>query len=135
MSDDNDSNIRRSRRIAAKVDEPKLYDKILEEIDNEISSAESSSTAKKPIAGTSKKKIYRSGQKSAKPVATGTLFDHGLQAVRIIGATSVNDETKGTDDVCYLVKYDNDQFELVLNTVAHKFCPMVRTVPIWNYQI
>ena len=31
----------------------------------------------------------------------------------------------GSSDVCYLVRYETGQFELVLNTVAHKYCPLV----------
>lgn len=121
MSEDNssDKNIRRSKRIAAK-DEPKeLMDAMFDDEDSQSSA----STSKKTSAF-AKKKIYRSTGKS-KSESTGTLFDQGLVAVRILGATTIHDDAKGTDDICYLVKYNNGQFELVLNTVAHKCCPMV----------
>lgn len=129
MSDDlsNDPNVRRSKRIAAKEDKPQLMDNIMAELERDDSSSSSMAAAKKTVSNLGKKKLYRSTAK-AKPEGTGTLFDQGLKAVSIIGATSVDDDTKGTNDICYLIKYDNGQFELVLNSVAHKFCPMVSSI-------
>ena len=132
MSEDNSSsdnnNIRRSRRIAAKVDEPKsLSEAMVDDLEllDEDSQTSIATTSKKNVGLTqTKRKIYRSTGKS-KSESTGTLFDQGLVAVRILGATTIHDDAKGTDDICYLVKYNNGQFELVLNTVAHKCCPMV----------
>lgn len=132
MSEDNSSsdnnNIRRSRRIAAKVDEPKsLSEAMVDDLEllDEDSQTGIATTSKKNVGLTqTKRKIYRSTGKS-KSESTGTLFDQGLVAVRILGATTIHDDAKGTDDICYLVKYNNGQFELVLNTVAHKCCPML----------
>lgn len=52
-----------------------------------------------------------------------TLFDCGLKATKIIGSAYVDD--MGTDKLCYLVKFENEQFELILSTLAHEYCPMV----------
>lgn len=122
MGDNNiaESNVRRSRRIAAKTeDKPQLIDMMLEDLERD------SLPRKKTDLGSSKRKIYRSANRKSRTDETGTLFDNGLQAVNILGATSIDDEEKGTNDLCYLVKYENGQFELVLNKVAHKFCPTV----------
>lgn len=128
MSEDKSSdnkNIRRSKRIAAKDDPKDLMEAMFADLEDGDSQS-SASTSKKTSAASAlaKKKIYRSTGKS-KSESTGTLFDQGLVAVRILGATTIHDDAKGTDDICYLVKYNNGQFELVLNTVAHKCCPMV----------
>lgn len=52
-----------------------------------------------------------------------TLFDCGFKALKVIGSAYVDD--LGTDKLCYLVKFENDQYELVLSQIAHEFCPMV----------
>lgn len=125
MSDDNggatNDNVRRSRRIAAKEERPQLMDMVLADLEREAQTSK-----KKFDPNLHRKKIYRPGSRSkVRDEETGTLFDNGLQAVSIIGATSIDDDAKGISELCYLIKYENGQFELVHNKVAHKFCPMV----------
>ena len=127
----NDTNIRRSKRLAAKDENNKtqLIDSLMADFEREDSASNSLASVKKTVANLGKKKVYRSSLSkqttNKRDEDFGTLFDQGRKAVAIIGATSVDDHSRGTSDICYLIKYDNGQFELVLNTVAHKFCPMV----------
>lgn len=124
MSEKNSAdNVRRSRRIAAKSDHdrPQLLDMVLDDLERD------SLPRKKNDLNSSKRKLYKSklGRSEGGSSDSGTLFEQGLQAISIVGATSIDDEESGTSELCYLVKYENGQFELVMNKVAHKYCPMV----------
>ncbi|KAI2797868.1 hypothetical protein BLOT_014719 [Blomia tropicalis] len=123
MNEDNDGNIRRSKRIAAKDSRTQLYDILSDEIEKEESESIVASS-KKSTTNQIKKKFYKADNKPESS-NSGTLFDTGLKAVTIVGATTVDDDVSGSSDVCYLVRYETGQFELVLNTVAHKYCPLL----------
>ena len=133
MSDrNNDTRMRRSRRIATStksLEEQKLYNDILKEVkESEMQADNNNNATDKPTTSASQATKKRTGRKKAEDKTdpdNETLFDHGEKAVRIVGATTVEDEGKGVADVCYLVKYESGQLELVINTVAHKHCPMV----------
>ncbi|KAH9426377.1 Chromobox protein 1 [Dermatophagoides pteronyssinus] len=137
LNDDN--SIRRSKRIAAKSEEQpnQLIDLIMSDLDRE-----STNLKKKNDSNFCKRKIYKNIVNNnnnnnaddndnnkisvSRDEGTGTLFDNGLQAVSIIGATYVDDnDMKSNNELCYLIKYENGQYELVLNKVAHKFCPLL----------
>lgn len=137
-TDNNDNSIRRSKRIAAKIEERpnQLINLIMSDLEKE-----STNLKKKNDSNFCKRKIYKNSANTnndnnsssnnkmlvSRDEETGTLFDNGLQAVKIIGATYVNDDSDSNksnlNDLCYLIKYENGQYELVLNKVAHKFCP------------
>nr|XP_046917743.1 probable WRKY transcription factor protein 1 [Dermatophagoides farinae] len=139
-TDNNDNSIRRSKRIAAKIEERpnQLINLIMSDLEKE-----STNLKKKNDSNFCKRKIYKNSANNnnndnnssssnnkmlvSRDEETGTLFDNGLQAVKIIGATYVNDDSDSNksslNDLCYLIKYENGQYELVLNKVAHKFCP------------
>ncbi|OTF72791.1 hypothetical protein BLA29_011600, partial [Euroglyphus maynei] len=122
-NDDDDNSIRRSKRIAAKS---QLIDLIMSDSEHESSS----NVKKKNDSNFCKRKIYKNDINNSRKITrdeeatTGTLFDNGLQASSIIGATYVDDMNnvmETNNQLCYLIKYENGQYELVSNKVAHKF--------------
>lgn len=93
MNEDNDGNIRRSKRIAAKDSRTQLYDFLSDEIEKEESESIVASS-KKSTTNQIKKKFYKADNKPESS-NSGTLFDTGLKAVTIVGATTVDDDVSG----------------------------------------
>ncbi|OTF80841.1 hypothetical protein BLA29_009170 [Euroglyphus maynei] len=63
--------------------------------------------------GKTRKKIVKPGQE------TGTLFDYGWKAIKVIGATQTSNH------LSYIIKFEDNQCDIVENKVAQKFCPQV----------
>ncbi|KAH9426376.1 hypothetical protein DERP_010944 [Dermatophagoides pteronyssinus] len=68
------------------------------------------------------KKLYKKIVEPDKE--TGTLFDYGIKAIKVIGATELDDSNQ-TKKLCYVIKFENNQCDIVENKVAQKFCPQI----------
>lgn len=111
-----ESHQRRSKRLQQKKND----------VNNDIEDLMQSRFAPSTSKGFKRKQSKDAGQcDKVHELSRDTFFEKGHKAVAIIGSTSINDEESGGNLICYLVKFDNAQFELVENKVAHKFCPQV----------
>ncbi|XP_046917398.2 uncharacterized protein LOC124497764 [Dermatophagoides farinae] len=90
-----------------------------------------SSSSSSSSSSTSTIEIRTNDRKKRKKIIgpdkeTGTLFDFGMKAIKVIGAIELDDKNSNqTKNLCYVIKFENNQCDIVMNKVAQKFCPQI----------